>query len=119
MEDFGAQFYFSIAATSFLQFYFSIATTSSWADFLEYYLSIATTSSCAYFLEYYFSIAVTSRSVLSVAIQRVRLSAREGLSLSQGGLGMVFKFQRFRLALGFVLDQPLQWGMLLSKWVTS
>ena len=40
MEDFGAQFYFSIAATSFLEFYFSIATTSSRADFLEHYFSI-------------------------------------------------------------------------------
>ena len=29
MEDFGAQFYFGIAATSFLEFYFSIAATSS------------------------------------------------------------------------------------------
>ena len=48
MEDFGAQFYFSIAATSFLEFYFS-------------------------FLSKLFGILITL-----VAIQRVCRSAREG-----------------------------------------
>ena len=31
---------------------------------------------------------------------------------------MVFKFQRRQLALGFVFDQPIKRGMLLSKWAT-
>ena len=35
------------------------------------------------------------------------------------GLGMVFKFQRFQLALGSVVEQPIEKGMLLSKWATS
>ena len=29
---------------------------------------------------------------------------------------MVFKFQRFQLALCFVFEQPIKRGMLLSKW---
>ena len=28
---------------------------------------------------------------------------------------MVFKFQRFQLALGYVVGQPIERGMLLSK----
>ena len=40
MEDFRAQFYFSIAATSFLQFYFCIATTHTF-----WKTTLATTSS--------------------------------------------------------------------------
>ena len=32
---------------------------------------------------------------------------------------MVFKFQRFQLALGFVFEQPIELAMLLSKWATN
>ena len=32
---------------------------------------------------------------------------------------MVFKFARFQLALGFVFEQPIERGMLLSKWATN
>ena len=35
------------------------------------------------------------------------------------GLGMVFKFQRFQLALGSVVEQPIERGMLLRKWATN
>ena len=35
------------------------------------------------------------------------------------GLGMVFKFQRFQLALGSVVEQPIERGMLLSNWATN
>ena len=31
---------------------------------------------------------------------------------------MVFTFQRFQLALGFVFEQPIKREMLLSKWAT-
>ena len=32
---------------------------------------------------------------------------------------MVFKFQRFQLALGSVVEQPIEREMLLSKWATN
>ena len=35
------------------------------------------------------------------------------------GLGMVFKFERFQLALGSVVEQPIERGMLLNKWATN
>ena len=35
------------------------------------------------------------------------------------GLGMVFKFQRFQLALGSVVEQPIERGIILSKWATN
>ena len=32
---------------------------------------------------------------------------------------MVFNFQRFQLALGFVFEQPVKRGTLLSKWAAN
>ena len=49
----------------------------------------------------------------------LHLLTRFNKYFADSGLGMAFKFQRFQLALGFVFEQPIQRGMLLSKWATN
>ena len=45
--------------------------------------------------------------------------ARFKKEFAVSGLGMVFKLQRFQLALGSVVEQPIERGMRLSKWATN
>ena len=45
--------------------------------------------------------------------------ARFNKEFAVSGLGIVFEFQRFQLALGSVVEQPIERGMLLSKWATN
>ena len=71
------------------QFYFSIAATS----FLQFYFSIAATS----FLQFYFSIAATSFLQFYFSIAATS----------------------FSIAATSLVEQPIERGMLLSKWATN
>ena len=73
------------------QFYFSIAATS----FLQFYFSIAATS----FLQFYFSIATTSLCNSTLVLQPLLPE---------------HTFWNTTLVL-----QPIERGMLLSKWATN
>ena len=51
-----------------------------------------------------------------VLIVFLHVLTRFNKAFAVSGLGMVFKFQRFQLALGSVVEQQIERGMLLSKW---
>ena len=76
MEDFGAQFYFSTAATSFLQFYFGIAATS----FLQFYLSIAVSIAATSFLQFYAATSLLQFWALGFAFEQ---PVHRGMPLSK------------------------------------